>query len=245
MAAWQDSCWCMNVRSMVALLSPSCPDNIQSMALQEVGAGHLVNEEQMDIIGRALYLLFPSLLPSLLSDFSVFLCSWALLSPFKWEAMFLCSWERTTNGSGQTQVQHQQIQLGNVSAVVCTFLWDPYMLCWYALTLSSPHSSSWTQHDSGQQRPLSHMPFLWYDLFNDLRRTSLKPILWDMAVYATVKRFLSILGVFSSWGWFSDEGHCRRGAVIRVNNLNFPSTLLIPSQQVGRICVRAPVFSSS
>lgn len=75
MAAWQDPCWCMNVCAMVALLSPSCPDNAQSMALQEVGGGHLVNEEQMDIIRRALHLLFPPLLPPLLSDFSVLPCS--------------------------------------------------------------------------------------------------------------------------------------------------------------------------
>lgn len=63
MAAWQDSCWCMNVCTMVALFSPSCPDNMQSMALQEVGGRHLVNEEQMDLIGHALYLLFSSQLP--------------------------------------------------------------------------------------------------------------------------------------------------------------------------------------
>lgn len=75
MAAWQDPCWCMNVCAMVALLSPSCPDNVQSMALQEVGGGHLVNEEQMDIIRHALHLLFPPLLPPLLSDFSVLPCS--------------------------------------------------------------------------------------------------------------------------------------------------------------------------
>lgn len=81
MAAWQDSCWCMNVCTMVALLSPSCPDNTQSMALQEVGGRHLVNEEQMDFIGHALYLLFSSQLSPSLSDFSILHCSWALPSP--------------------------------------------------------------------------------------------------------------------------------------------------------------------
>lgn len=79
MAAWQDSCWCMNVCTMVALLSPSCPDNMQSMALQEVGGRHLANEEQMDLIGHALYLLFSLQLPP--SDFSILHCSWALPSP--------------------------------------------------------------------------------------------------------------------------------------------------------------------
>lgn len=81
MAPWQDSCWCMNVCTMVALLSPSCPDNTQSMALREVGGRHLVNEEQMDLIGHALYLLFSLQLPPSLSDFSILCCSWALPSP--------------------------------------------------------------------------------------------------------------------------------------------------------------------
>lgn len=81
MAAWQDSCWCMNVCTVVALLSPSCPHNTQSMALQEVGGRHLVNEEQMDLIGHALYLIFSSQLPPSHSDFSILHCSWALPSP--------------------------------------------------------------------------------------------------------------------------------------------------------------------
>ena len=83
-----------------------------------------------------------------------------LLLPFKWEGMFVCSPERATNGSGQSQVQYQQMQLENVSAVACAFLWDPYTLCWCPLNVSPSHSSSWTHHDSGQQRPLSHVSFL-------------------------------------------------------------------------------------
>lgn len=131
-----------------------------------------------------------------------------LFLPFKWEGLFVCSRERATNGSGESQVQYQQMQLGNVSAVACAFLWDPYMLCWSPLTASPSHSRSWTRHESGQQRPLPHVPFLWYDLFNDLRRTFLKPILWDLAVYPTVKTYLFIhpgSPLLSSWGWFLEK----------------------------------------
>lgn len=84
-----------------------------------------------------------------------------LLLPFKWQGMFVYSWERATNGSEQRQVQYQQMQLVNISLLACAFLWHPYMLCWSPLTASASHLSSWTHHDSGQQRPLSHVPFLW------------------------------------------------------------------------------------
>lgn len=121
-----------------------------------------------------------------------------LLLPFKWEGMFVCSWESATNGSAQSQVQYQQMQLGNVSAVACAFLWDPYVPCGSPLTASPSHSSSQSHHDSGQQRPLSHVPFLWYGLFNDLTRTFLKPILWDLAVYPLWKGVCSsIQALFS------------------------------------------------
>lgn len=136
MAAWQDSCWCMNVCAMVALLSPSCPDNVQSMALQEVGGGHLVNEEQMDLAGRMLHLLLPPLLPPSLCDFSVFPCSWALPSPSFY-----------TGGSVCVLPRRRSKYLWSEPSVIpanTTRKFQPHMLSWSLLTMSPAHSSPWT-----------------------------------------------------------------------------------------------------
>lgn len=142
MAAWQDSCWCMNVCTTVALLSPSCPDNTQSMALQEVGGRHLVNEEQMDLIGHALYLLFSSQLPPSLSDFSILRHSWALPSPSFQMGENVCVLPIKSNEMLWSEPSAiQQMQLGNDSTVAHSILWDPYMLCWSPLTMLPYHSS--------------------------------------------------------------------------------------------------------
>ena len=131
-----------------------------------------------------------------------------LLLPFKWNGIFVWYWERATNGSGQSQVEYQKMQLGNVSAVACAFLWVPHTLCWSSPTMYPSHSSSWSCHNGGQQMPLSHVLFLWYDLFNDLRSTFLKLIFWDLAVYRSVKSYFFIhpgSPLLSSQRWFLED----------------------------------------
>lgn len=142
MAAWQDSCWCMNVCAMVALLYPSCPDNVQSMALQEVGGGHLVNEEQMDLVGRMLHLLLPPLLPPSLCDFSVFPCSWALPPPSFYTGGSVCM----LPSSNKYLWSEPSVIPANT-----TRKFQSYMLSQSLLTMSPAHSSP------GPSTPSWHM----------------------------------------------------------------------------------------
>lgn len=137
MAAWQDSCWCMNVCTMVALLYPSCPDNVQSMALQEVGGGHLVNEEQMDLVGRMLHLLLPPLLPPSLCDFSVFPCSWALPPPSFYTGGSVCM----LPSSNKYLWSEPSVIPANT-----TRKFQSYMLSQSLLTMSPAHSSPGPSH---------------------------------------------------------------------------------------------------
>lgn len=111
-----------------------------------------------------------------------------LLLLFKWEGMFVCSRERP-EPSGWPEPRaipaiavrkclscSMYLPLGSLHAVLHPSYHIPFPLPF----LDPP----WQQ-----QRPLSHVPFLSYDLFNDLRSTFMKPILWDLAVYPTVKRY--------------------------------------------------------
>lgn len=162
-----------------------------------------------------------------------------LLLHFKWEGMFLCCRERTNaipaNAVRKCLSCSMYLSLGSLHAVLV-----------HAYLVPSPlqfldPSWQWAIEATFSHAICFILAVRWFEKnFIEAHSLGLGSLRHCEKVF-----FLSILGLFSSWGWFLDEVHCRWGAVIRASNLNFPSTLLIPSQYVCRICVRAPVFSSS